>query len=150
MSADASPLDPGTVVLNQMRIAVLRSDGYGELLRIQIEMDTEPGHELAGLVGTTFAAGRDGTRVETGERARALATEERLWRDRAVSYAKAAHDMGIAERHVELEQERAQLVTTAFLAALEVGGLLPEVRSLMIERFLERLGGSTVAGEVVA
>lgn len=141
----AAPLDPGQVVMDQLRVAVLRADLYGEMLRLQL------GDEgIGGLVGLTYAAGREGARVETGEGPRGLGRLEAEWRDRVVRFAKAAHDMGIAERHVELEQERAQLVTTAFLAALEVGALLPEVRSLMIERFLERLGGSTVAGEVVA
>lgn len=56
--------------------------------------------------------------------------------------------LGIAERHVQLEQERAQLVTAAFLAALDVGGLVPEVRTLMVDRFLAGLG-ELVPGEVV-
>lgn len=57
--------------------------------------------------------------------------------------------LGIAERHVQLESDRAQMVTAAFLAALDVGGLVPEVRSLMIDRFLSGLG-DLVPGEVVA
>lgn len=56
--------------------------------------------------------------------------------------------LGIAERHVQLEQERAQLVTAAFLAALDVGGLVPEVRTAMIERFTDGLG-ALIPGEVV-
>lgn len=148
-AADAPPLDPGTVVLQQLRVAVMRADLLGELLRTQVEWESEPGAELAGLVGRTFAAGRDGQRVETGEKVRALAAEERLWRDRAVSYAKAAHDMGIAERHVELEQERASLVTAAFRAALMVLDLLPADRDLAVRTFLSSLGaGEVAAGEV--
>lgn len=57
--------------------------------------------------------------------------------------------LGIAERHVQLEQERAQMVTAAFLAALDVGGLVPEVRTAMVDRFLAGLG-ELVPGEVVA
>jgi hypothetical protein len=61
--------------------------------------------------------------------------------------------LGIAERHVELEQERAQLVTAAFRAALLVLAdrvtLLPADRDLVIRTFLEQLGtASTVPGEV--
>lgn len=142
---DAPPLDPGRVVLEQLRVAVMRADLYGELLRWQVEVEEE-----GGLVGATYAAGRDGQRVETGERVRALASEERLWRDRAVAYAKAAHDMGIAERHVELEQERASLVTAAFRAALGVLDLLPADRDSAVRMFLSRLGAGdqVVAGEV--
>lgn len=149
-AADAPPLDPGRVVLEQLRVAVMRADLLGELLRDQLEVDAVPGHDLAGLVGATYAAGRDGARVETGEKVRALVGEERLWRDRAVAYAKAAHDMGIAERHVELEQERASLVTAAFRAALGVLDLLPADRDAAVRMFLSRLGAGdqVVAGEV--
>lgn len=48
--------------------------------------------------------------------------------------------LGIAERHVELEQERAQLVTSAFLAALATVSLLPADRDLVVRTFLDALG----------
>ena len=48
--------------------------------------------------------------------------------------------LGIAERHVELEQERAQLVVSAFLAALAVISLLPADRDAMLRTFLVGLG----------
>ncbi|WP_435744947.1 hypothetical protein [Nocardioides sp. SYSU DS0663] len=143
--SSAAALDPGQVVMDQLRVAVLRADIYGELLRIQVA-----GEDVDGLVGATYAVGREGTRVETGERVRGLAALEAEWRDRVVRFAKAAHDMGIAERVVELEQQRAELVTGAFLAAIDALGLVPGERSRAIEVFLDRLGGSTVAGEVVA
>ncbi|MBA2952138.1 hypothetical protein GON03_19165 [Nocardioides sp. MAH-18] len=142
--ADAVALDPGTVVLDQLRVAVMRADLYGEMLRWQLEVEDE-----VGLVGTVYAAGRDGARVETGERARGLAQLEAAERDRVVRFAKTAHDMGIAERHVELEQERASLVTAAFRAALGVLELLPADRDLAVRTFLTSLGaGEVVAGEV--
>lgn len=144
--ADAPALDPGTVVLDQLRVAVMRADLYGEMLRWQLEVEEE-----AGLVGLTYAAGREGVRVETGERARGLAALEASERDRVVRFAKTAHDMGIAERHVELEQERASLVTAAFRAALGVLELLPADRDLAVRTFLGALGaGEVVAGEVTA
>lgn len=136
-------LDPGRVVMDQLRLAVMRADLLGQLLREQLTADDEHG-----LVGLSYAAGREGQRVETGEQVRGLARLEAEWRDRVVRFAKTAHDMGIAEQHVRLEQERAQLVVAAFMAALDVGQLLPEVRTVMIDRFLERL--EPVAGEVVA
>lgn len=134
-AADAAPLNPGRVVMDQLRVAVLRADVYGELLRLQVADE-----EVDGLVGPTFAVGREGTKVETGERVRGLAALEAEWRDRVVRFAKAAHDMGIAEAVVELEKQRAELVTAAFLAALDVGDLLPAARSRMVEVFLDRLG----------
>ncbi|GAW54713.1 hypothetical protein [Nocardioides sp. PD653] len=147
-SADVPSLDPGTVVLDQLRVAVMRADLYGEMLRWQLEVEEE-----SGLVGATYAVGRDGGgRVETGERARGLAVLEAAERDRVVRFAKTAHDMGIAERHVELEQERASLVTSAFRAALAVLELLPADRDLAVRTFLGKLGAGdvVVAGEVTS
>jgi hypothetical protein len=56
--------------------------------------------------------------------------------------------LGIAEKHIELEQQRAQIIIAAFLAALDLGGLVPEVRTAMVDRFLAGLG-ELVPGEVV-
>lgn len=57
--------------------------------------------------------------------------------------------LGIEERQIQLEQERAQLVVAAFKAALEVVSLVPAERALMLDTYLERLG-AVVPGEVVA
>lgn len=49
--------------------------------------------------------------------------------------------LGLAERQVELQQEQAQLVTSAFMAALQVvSSLLPADRDLMVRTFLAGLG----------
>lgn len=144
-NSDKPPLDLGAAVMDQLRVAVIRADIYGELLRIQISAE-----EIAGLVGPTYAAGRDGARVETGEQVRALARLEAEWRDRVVKYAETAHRMGIATQVIELAQGQAEIVVLAFRAALEAAGaeLLPGVRALMVERFLERLGrGELEAGD---
>lgn len=132
---DSAPMDPGQVVMDQLRVAVMRADLYGELLRIQVADE-----EVDGLVGPTYAVGREGVRVETGERVRGLAALEAEWRDRAVRFAKVAHDMGIDQRHIELEQGKAQLVTSAFLAAVAAVSLLPADRDLMLRTFLSGLG----------
>lgn len=147
--ADAAPLDLGRVVMDQLRVAVMRADLYGEMVRWQLETEDE-----GGLVGKTFAAGRDGARVESGEQVRALVRLEAEWRDRAVRFAKTAHDMGIDQRHVELEQAKAEQVVGAVrlgLAALP--GLLPADRDAFLRAFLGALGrgdGDVVAGEVTA
>ena len=57
--------------------------------------------------------------------------------------------LGLQQRHMELEQDRANVVVAAFLAALAVAGLAPGVRSLAVDRFLERLGVLVPAGTVV-
>ncbi|UUW88450.1 hypothetical protein [Pimelobacter simplex] len=59
--------------------------------------------------------------------------------------------LGIAERHVELEQARAQMVTAAFLGALEVLSgrvqLLPADRDAVVRAFLELLGAAGEEGD---
>lgn len=63
--------------------------------------------------------------------------------ERLLSQLRQALDamarLGIAERHVELEQARAELVTSAFLAALQAV-MLPADRDLMLRAFLQGLG----------
>lgn len=139
-------LDPGQVVMDQLRVTVMRADIYGELLRIQIAAE-----EVGGLIGPTYAAGRDGARVETGEQVRGLAKLEAEWRDRAVRFAKTAHDMGIAERVIELHQGQAQLVVSAFMAGLgALPGLLPADRDAALRAFLVGLGRGPEALELEA
>lgn len=58
--------------------------------------------------------------------------------------------LGIAERHVELEQERAQLVTAAFLAAVQAVALIPADRDLMLRTFLSGIGRGPELLEVTA
>jgi hypothetical protein len=146
--ADVKPLDPGQTVMNALHVSVLRAQMLGELLRVQVEDE-----DFEGLVGRTHAAGRDGARVETGEQLRGLVRLEAEERDRSVKFAKAAHDMGIAERHIELQQAQAQIVVAAFRAALDAIGseLLPAARDAATRAFLGGLGsGPVVAGEVSA
>lgn len=147
ISRDLEPLDPGEVVLNQMRVAVMKADLLGVMVRWQLEVDDE-----AGLVGTTWTSGADGARVESGERVRALVTEEGVWRDRAVRYAKTAHDMGIDNRRIEIEESVAQRILGSFLDAMALARdvLTAELRARMADAFLEGLGHEpvVVAGEV--
>lgn len=146
--ADAKPLDPGQAVMNALHVSVLRAQMLGELLRVQVE-----DQDYEGFVGRTYAAGRDGARVETGEQLRGLVRLEAEERDRSVKFAKAAHDMGIAERHIELQQAQAQIVVAAFRSALDAIGseLLPAARDAATRAFLGGLGTRpVVAGEVAS
>jgi hypothetical protein len=133
---DTKPLDPGQTVMNALHVSVLRAELLGELLRVQVE-----DQDYDGLIGVTSTAGRDGGSVTTGEQLRGLVRMEAEERDRSVKFAKAAHDMGIAERHIELQQAQAAIVVGAMRAAMDVAGseLLPGTRDAMLRAFLSGL-----------
>lgn len=83
---------------------------------------------------TQVAGGKDLTQL----RAEVTLLERALGHLRALLADMAR--LGIAERHVQLEQERAQMVTSAFLAAIGAVSLLPADRDLVVRTFLEQLG----------
>lgn len=57
--------------------------------------------------------------------------------------------LGIAERYVELEKAKVEMVTAALLSALDGAGLEQGVRDVVVAGFLAGLGrGPVVAGEV--
>lgn len=87
-------------------------------------------NELNGRVG----GGKDLTQL----RAEVILLDRIL--DKILKAGEGMARLGIAERHVELEQARAQMVTTAFLAAIGVVQLLPADRDLVVRTFLEQLG----------
>lgn len=92
----------------------------------------EAGSRVSGL--QHLAGGKDLTQL----RAEVTLLERALGHLRALLADMAR--LGIAERHVQLEQERAQMVTSAFLAAIGVVSLLPADRDLVVRTFLEQLG----------
>lgn len=95
-------------------------------------------------LNTHLAGGKDLTQL----RAEVVLLDRLL--DKLLKAGEGMARLGIAERHVELEQERAQMVTAAFLAAIGVVQLVPADRDLVVRTFLEQLGApSTVAGEVL-
>lgn len=146
-AADASlPMpDPGLTVLQQLRVASLRADLFGLMLRWQLEVDEEQG-----LVGDTFAAGAEGQALRTGEQVRGLVKLEAEWRDRTVRYAKTAHDMGIAEREVRVAERTGQQLAGAIRSILEQLELSEAQQMLAIQvvpQELRRLSGETVPGE---
>lgn len=94
-------------------------------------------------LNTSIAGGKDMTQL----RAEIVLLDRLL--DKLLKASEGMARLGIAERHVELEQERAAMVTAAFLGAIAVVQLLPADRDLVVRTFLEQLGGpDTVPGEV--
>lgn len=57
--------------------------------------------------------------------------------------------LGIEERQIQLEQQRAEVIVSAFRAALEVIQLVPADRDLLVATFLDRLA-PVIPGEVAA
>jgi hypothetical protein len=82
-------------------------------------------------------------KVATGESMSQLRAEVVLL-DRVLDKVIRASDrlasLGIAEKQVELEQGRAEIVTQAFLAGLAVVQLVPADREAMLRAFLTGLG----------
>lgn len=92
-----------------------------------------------GLIGHTFSGVKDLGVFATGEAIRGLAQLEATERDRCVRFAKVAHDMGIAEREVQLAEQQGALlagvvgrVADALLGAVValLGGAADEVMRL--------------------
>lgn len=122
----------------------------------QADPITDPVASLQRLAGALQQlVDETGRRVSTmdhlagGQHLTALRAEVTLF-ERALARLADVLDkmarLGIAERHVELEQARAQLVTAAFLGALGVLGdrvtLLPADRDAVVRTFLELLGAT--------
>ena len=123
-------LDPGHAVLGMLQMSWLRAHLYAGLLEDQMQAareeaelrgggfvdgaaDDQPAAEgVAGLIGHTFAADKVAGIFASGEAVRALVQLEAQERDRAVRYAKTAHDMGIAEREVKLAESQGQLLAS--------------------------------------
>lgn len=83
-----------------------------------------------GLVGHTWAMGEAGL-YATGERERALVGIERAERDLAAKFAKLGHEMGIEERHAELEAATAGMFLRLVEGVVDRLGLSAEQRRLV-------------------
>jgi hypothetical protein len=129
-------VDPGDRMMALIHLTTARHAVYAHELQEQYEAE-----RAGGLVGATWAVGRGGESVQSGEQLRGLAKLEADERDRLARYLKNAHDMGIAERVIELHQGQAQLVVSAFMAGLgALPGLLPADRDAALRAFLTGLG----------
>lgn len=129
-------MQPGVVVLAALHMSWLRAHLYARLLEEQVgaqaeepvggwgeSQRAEDGHPVgvggqpsaagvAGLIGHQYSADKMAGIFASGEAVRALVTLEAQERDRAVRYAKTAHDMGIAEREVRLAEQQGELLAT--------------------------------------
>ncbi|WP_326829692.1 hypothetical protein OIE13_06020 [Streptosporangium sp. NBC_01810] len=103
--------------------------------------DVGPG---AGLIGHTRSGVKGIGIFTTGEAVRGLAQLEAAERDRVVKYAKTAHDMGIAEKTVQLIDDHASELAGLISRILDGLELNPAQRQLVgtvVPRELMRLAG---------
>lgn len=87
--------------------------------------------ESSGLVGHKYSATNSGTFYATGEELRALVVLEAQERDRCVKYAKVAHDMGIAERQIQLAEKQGEAMVGMVKRILNALQLTPEQQQLV-------------------
>ncbi|MFI6513580.1 hypothetical protein ACIBCT_38755 [Streptosporangium sp. NPDC050855] len=120
-------------VMGMLQVSWLRAHLYAGLLRQQFTAAQEqadagpggPGGEDPalgpgrGLVGHTRSAAKDIGIYVTGESVRALTALEGQERDRVVRYAKAAHDMGIAEQQVRLAEQQGVMLADVIRGSLD-------------------------------
>lgn len=97
---------PAEAVMAMLQMSWARLHVYADLLRQQVE---NASGTPAGLVVVS----------ESGEAVRGLAKLEAEERDRCVRYAKAAHDMGIADREIKLAEAQGALLAGAIAQILD-------------------------------
>jgi hypothetical protein len=136
-------IEPGYAVLASLHMSWLRVHMYARLLEEQVRNEadepvggwgesqrTDGGHTVgagsqpsadgvAGLIGHTYAADKQAGIFAASESQRALVQLESQERDRAVRYAKVAHDMGIAEREVRLAEKQGELLASVIRGVLD-------------------------------
>jgi hypothetical protein len=130
-------VEPGYAVLASLHMSWLRVHLYARLLEEQVRADEAEGGLLdsrltdgvaddqaaaegvRGLIGHTYAADKMAGIFASGEAVRALVQLEAQERDRAVRYAKVAHDMGIAEREVKLAERQGELLALVIRGVLD-------------------------------
>jgi hypothetical protein len=131
-------VEPGYAVLAALHMSWLRVHLYARLLEEQVQNDASGAHwahpenltdgaaddqpspdGVRGLIGHTYAADKGAGIFASGEAVRALVTLESQERDRAVRFAKVAHDMGIAEREVRLAEKQGELLASVIRGVLD-------------------------------
>lgn len=105
-------------------------------------MVEQVGEKVNGIAN--YATGKDMSqlRAEITLFERLLKTLQSTLRDMA--------SLGIAERYVELEKAKVEIVAAALLTALKKAEIEGPARDLVVREFLGGLGRGVVAGEVVA
>jgi hypothetical protein len=124
-------VSPSEAVMAMLHMSWARVHVYAGLLEAQVSAaDRSRGvGQGEGLVGHTFSASPSVGVYESGEAVRGLAGLESAERDRCVRFAKAAHDMGIADREIRLAEGQGQMIAGAISRILDGLELSPSQRA---------------------
>lgn len=131
---------PQQAIIGMLNLAWFRAQYYAGLLEeqaLQAHADREehgdpyekgapPVGEGAGLIGHTYAADKEYGIFASGEAIRGLVQLEAQERDRVVKYAKVAHEMGIAEREIQLAEQQGAMLAGAVRKILDGLNLTPQ------------------------
>ncbi|MQA82925.1 MAG: hypothetical protein GEV10_31475 [Streptosporangiales bacterium] len=139
----ARTVDPAQAVMGMLHMSWLRAHHYASLLKEQVDREggiITPETGAKGLIGWRLgSAGTAGELYEQSEEIRAIVQLEASERDRCVRYAKTAHDMGIADREIELAERQARAVAVALGTVLDMLSLDAARRDEVQEAFMKRL-----------
>lgn len=144
-------LSPPEAVIGMYKLAWVRAHFYAGLLEEQFlrAQGDQDGDELpagdpfafapgagsvgvgAGLIGHTFSADKEQGIFASGEAIRGLVQLEAQERDRVVRFARAAHDMGIADREIRLAEQQGALIAAAVKKILAGLGLSPKQQEIV-------------------
>jgi hypothetical protein len=135
-------VSPADAVMSMLQVAWLRAELYAGLLHDQLEdaadSEGDGGNGVGGgvgrgegLIGHTRSASPSVGIYESGEAYRGLTRLEAEERDRTVRYAKAAHDMGIADREIRLAEAQGLMLAQAVSRILDALELTAAQRALV-------------------
>lgn len=155
----AATVEPARAVLGMLHMSWTRVHLLAGMLEQQVDRDglraedsvedgdgsgaprsgfAVPG-DSGGLIGHTFAADKQAGVFASGEAVRGLAQLEAQERDRCVRFAKAAHDMGIADREIDLAERQARGVALGLAAVLNALAVEASRREEMHRVFTETM-----------
>ncbi|TDD37846.1 hypothetical protein E1287_07250 [Actinomadura sp. KC06] len=136
---------PQQAIIGMLNMSWFRANFYAGLLEeqaLRAQSDREengepyvkgapPVGEGAGLIGHTYSADKEYGIFASGEAIRGLVQLEAQERDRVVKYAKVAHEMGIAERQIQLAEQQGAMLAGAVRKILDGLNLTPDQQQLV-------------------
>lgn len=140
LDGDVPDRDAGETMIRLHTQSVARCEAYADLLQTAYDAETNGDDDVTlpagirALIGHKYAVSRDGDAVPVEEAIRGLVQLEAAERDRCFTFAKLIVAANLAERGLQLDEKRVELVATALRAALVDAGLedkTPEVVGLV-------------------